>query len=494
MSYTTLKEQKESFVTGHSGTSSAEILLVCSAIPIGVFVVLALYRSLQSFGMPALACNWKVQAFVEWMCLLLPMTLCQTRLIDNDAARLVLVLLAGSVISFLLYFVTTNTQKSMMVSEECCLQFCRNLFTIYRSAIAYMTFIAILAVDFNVFPRRFAKTETSGCGLMDLGAASYVLSGAMCSKYARSGQYTYQSFWTSMKKSLPIIILGCIRFLTTKGIEYQEHASEYGIHWNFYFTLASISIIIPSISYRNRKLVCSLFFVVTAIYQLSLSNGLQEVIESYPRVIDNIDNDYMIYSIIVNVFAANREGIFGCIGYAALYVTGEEISAYCIWSPVKARFRNSKKNDDNMLMLEKSQSRLLEKSMGVRLQSTTVILWALYYIVTQLLSISVSRRSTNTSFIVWCLAVNVSILLSIYFVMVRFEAPTKMPFPIFLAVNRNGLVMFLLANLLTGAVNLTINTLNTHDCAAAFIIFAYLLAIGIIALIFDKCLNITFKL
>ena len=184
MSYTSLKEQKESFVTGHSGTSTAEILLVCSAIPIGVFVVLALHRSLQSFGTPALACNWKVQAFVEWMCLLLPMTLSQTRLIDNDAARLVSVLLAGSVMSFLFYFVTTNTQKSIMVSEECCLQFCRNLFTIYRSAIAYMTFIAILAVDFNVFPRRFAKTETSGCGLMDLGAASYVLSGAMCSNTA----------------------------------------------------------------------------------------------------------------------------------------------------------------------------------------------------------------------------------------------------------------------------------------------------------------------
>ena len=33
-----------------------------------------------------------------------------------------------------------------------------DVMTIYRSSLLYLTFVAILAVDFHVFPRRFAKT------------------------------------------------------------------------------------------------------------------------------------------------------------------------------------------------------------------------------------------------------------------------------------------------------------------------------------------------
>lgn len=48
--------------------------------------------------------------------------------------------------------------------------------------------VGILAVDFVVFPRRFAKTETFGTGIMDGGVGAYVLMNAIVSPEAR-GQY-----------------------------------------------------------------------------------------------------------------------------------------------------------------------------------------------------------------------------------------------------------------------------------------------------------------
>ena len=47
------------------------------------------------------------------------------------------------------------------------------------------TVIAILAVDFHIFPRRLAKVETYGTGLMDVGIGCFIMCHGMVSKEAR---------------------------------------------------------------------------------------------------------------------------------------------------------------------------------------------------------------------------------------------------------------------------------------------------------------------
>lgn len=69
--------------------------------------------------------------------------------------------------------------------------------TEYRSCMLLMTAMCILAVDFNIFPRRFAKTEVYGYSLMDCGVGSFILSNALVAPEARSKQFSgcvYVSF------------------------------------------------------------------------------------------------------------------------------------------------------------------------------------------------------------------------------------------------------------------------------------------------------------
>ena len=58
--------------------------------------------------------------------------------------------------------------------------------TAIRTYTNLFTAIAILAVDFPIFPRRFAKTELYGTGLMDIGVGLFMVTHGVTATEARS--------------------------------------------------------------------------------------------------------------------------------------------------------------------------------------------------------------------------------------------------------------------------------------------------------------------
>ena len=320
--------------------------------------------------------------------------------------------------------------------------------TCYRASVIFLTCVAILAVDFQIFPRRFAKTEVMGYGLMDLGAGSFVVAaGLLPSKPATQ-------HW---KRILPLLSLGIIRFVANKGLDYQEHMSEYGIHWNFFLTLAVVTPLASLLSSHTPS-ASSVYswllpILLMGCYQYALDVGLQDYIETAPRQCTSYEN------VLCNMFAANREGILGCIGYLSLYLASQAIGRLCLWN------KNISTRERRILLF-----------------GTAVILWVLHALLARF--VTASRRSTNATFCVWTLAHNV-LLLSL------FEMGTVCTPPIMNAINRHGLSVFMVANLLTGLVNLSFNTLQADDGIALAILLTYLGAVAGFALILDYALSRT---
>ena len=100
--------------------------------------------------------------------------------------------------------------------------------------------ICILAVDFSVFPSRFSKTKMYGCSVMDIGVSGFLALNATLSPQARQNAVHDKVYFIkkAVLSSVPLIICGLIRVVLIKITGYHQEITEYGLNWNFFFTLA----------------------------------------------------------------------------------------------------------------------------------------------------------------------------------------------------------------------------------------------------------------
>lgn len=51
-------------------------------------------------------------------------------------------------------------------------------------------------------------------------------------------------------------------------LDYQEHASEYGIHWNFYTTIAIVNLLVVLV--RNADHALPIAFCTLVCYEIAI--------------------------------------------------------------------------------------------------------------------------------------------------------------------------------------------------------------------------------
>ncbi|KAL8987582.1 MAG: hypothetical protein Q9177_003224 [Variospora cf. flavescens] len=357
----------------------------------------------------------------------------------------------------------------------------RPFITHYRGSMMVVTCLAILAVDFRVFPRRFAKVETWGTSLMDMGVGSFVFSAGLVSArpiLKAQGADRRSSVGASLKAafrhSLPLLALGLIRLYSIKGLDYAEHVSEYGVHWNFFFTLALLPPLVASLQILPTWFasVDMIALLVSCIFQAVLdSTSVTAYILTAPR-----------YSLI----SQNREGLISIWGYLSIFLAGQAVG---------------------LDILPRTGSKLSRSIFGLHMNrpyTVRLVLWSVWYSMLLFLAVSykalglqVSRRLANLPYVLWVSAFNCTQL-------ALFSAVEILVFPglyspidkklegqrskhatsqILAAFNRNGLAIFLLANLLTGLVNLATDTLQAGRGRAMATLVAYASILTIVAMI-----------
>lgn len=259
--------------------------------------------------------------------------------------------------------------------------------TAYRGTMMVITCVAILAVDFKVFPRRFAKTENWGTSLMDLGVGSFVFSaGVVAARPILKQQLQGRSqglstrLKTAARHALPLFVLGLIRLYSVKGLDYAEHVTEYGVHWNFFFTLSFVPpfVALFDAAFKFLPSYSVLAVILSVTYELALDlTGLKKFILTGPRT---------------TLFSQNREGIFSFFGYLAIFLAGQGAGMYVL--PRAPALTTTGMKHDVILR---------------KLAIWTCVWSALFYLATDYtfgLNLQVSRRLANLPYVLWTAAFN----------------------------------------------------------------------------------------
>jgi glucosaminylphosphatidylinositol acyltransferase len=291
---------------------------------------------------------------------------------------------------------------------------------------------------------------------MDSGVGAFIFSLALTSPAARGSSTSGRDgLRGALRAVLPLLALGCARLVTVSAADYQVHVSEYGVHWNFFFTIAAVALcsalaqrLLPS----STSAYVGAGVAVLVAYQWALRSGLEHWIVTADRT--------------TGLLASNKEGVTSAVGYLALYLIAVAVGR-TLHSALDDNVTGTRDGPD-------WQARVLSaaRRLWVRLAFATVALWCVAWACTAWVSGAPSRKMVNASYVAVTVALNCLLLTCYLAAGLVLARPHVNRSPVLDAVNYNSLAVFLVANLMTGAVNLSIRTLFVPFATALLIVRA----------------------
>ena len=450
---------KEAFISNLNGTSPVKVLALTHLFVLTVPVRGCLLVLLASFT----ALNPVKLFHLDFLFLIVPCILYTTTL--GNYVLQVSILLCS--LAFIIYCICGSVQKDTgtdlrevqkKLDVSLAASNCRVLLNV-------VTAVSILAVDFHSFPREFAKAEWYGTGLMDVGVGSFVFANSYVSRWSR-GSMKKSSLLSTLKQSLvssfSLILIGVLRMLAVALFSYHAHVTEYGVHWNFFITLSLINLAISIFSYLfNSVVFCGLLGITFAILH---QYGLSHI-----AVFMKNENDRS------TVILANLEGLVSLPGFFCLAIFGAIYGFYL--------FQHVQK-----------------KSFNGKFGAVTAVVSGfafLSYILDRFVE-PICRATVNLSYISWMVCYNVHMFSAnhLNYIILSKILP-KLPAKsvdyvfgrcascsnrgkgarcgcLFTKISENQLLFFLLANIGTGFVNISVDTLTTGDFASVCIICVYM--------------------
>lgn len=519
-----LKTRKEEFVTGLTGGSIGDIYWVTCISLISYFsycflnTLTDIFSSHKALKRDLSFFSFVLDYFLNWLALLLSITTFSDN-ITSLIYGIALPVIVFSLTNFRcnIFSKKNNFKKSSKkalpdlskITKEQLLPK-RSYLTVYRSQMLVITALAILAVDFHIFPRRFAKCETWGTSLMDLGVGSFVFSmgivSARKSIWSRFNMNYQMGFFEELKSltvkivksfqdSFTVFLLGIGRLILIKLFNYQEHVSEYGVHWNFFVTLSLL---------QPMKYVMEFCFYFLRLNNFNILIGLIASF-GYEYLLQR-NNKYLLNYLLneenrETIFDKNKEGIFSLIGYFSIYLIGESVGGFLLPGIVTPfnLFKNSRKSD--IVEFKRKPSFLATK-----LSLSSELCLFIYTIFFDLLLVfvqssstflNISRRFANLQYVLFVISYNLNYLIGFKLINRLFtyiskgsqfddvvDDTTNVPYSLE-SINNNGMLIFLVSNVLTGLINLTFNTLDMDNNYSLLIMLIYSLTVASVGCIFN---------